>query len=61
MGDKWATVEETSDLESGVWAETDLEQVSTEVIGNQEWITLRTVSKISEASNYFLRLKIEAQ
>ena len=56
-----ATVEETSDLEGGVWTEANLEQVSTEVIGNQEWITLRTVSKISEVSNYFLRLRIEAQ
>lgn len=56
-----AKVEQCSDLKGGLWTDANLEQVSTEVIGNQEWITLRTVSKISEASNYFLRLKIEAQ
>lgn len=56
-----ATVEETSNLESGVWAEADLEQVSTEVIGNQEWITLRTHSEIGKTSSYYLRLKIESQ
>ena len=56
-----ATVQKGTDLRRESWTEADLERVSSETIGNQEWITLRMPRAVTDMTNLFLRLKIELQ
>ena len=56
-----ATVQKGTDLRRESWTEADLERVSSETIGNQDWITLRMPRAVTDMTTLFLRLKIELQ